>query len=322
VTPAASLLAAEIRAGGPIPFSRFMEVALYHPEHGYYRSARDPFGIRGDFYTAAQLQPVFGRLAASWVRRLRSQLGDPPAFTVVDWGAGRGEMAPYFEEFVYCPVDFARGSAPPRFTGVVFANELFDALPVDVVRLRGDSVVERRVAWDGRSFTWIDGPEPSAAWHSYIDAHRRNLPDGEGVLELPVRLRPTLQAMAAPLERGFVLAIDYGYTAREILRHPRGTLMSYRRHQASEDVLRDPGERDITAHVPFTFFCDSASALSLEASPLVTLQRALLDAGEPDHFASALAARDESEASRLRLQLKTLLFSLGESFRCALFSRL
>ena len=89
MTAAGTLLAEEIRRNGPVPFRRFMEVALYHPEHGYYRRARDPFGahdpfgVAGDFFTAEQLQPVFGILMAARLRQLYREMGEPPEFTVV-----------------------------------------------------------------------------------------------------------------------------------------------------------------------------------------------------------------------------------------------
>src|SRR5207302_1268688 len=129
VTPAGELLQAEIRREGPIPFRRFMEVALYHPEHGYYRRARDPFGKEGDFFTAEQLQPVFGILIAARIRQLYREMGEPSDFVVVELGAGRGEV----EQALACPyvpVEIDRGDLPSRFRGVVFSNEFFDALPV------------------------------------------------------------------------------------------------------------------------------------------------------------------------------------------------
>ena len=121
--------------------------------------------------------------------------------------------------------------------------------------------------------------------------------------------------MCAPLQRGVVIAIDYGYTARELVRFPRGTLMSYRRHAAIDDVLLDPGLQDITAHVPFDYLEDAARAEGLQIRALETLAQFLLRAGEADQFASALSAESEPEALRLRLQLKSLLFGMGETFR-------
>src|SRR5581483_5973333 len=99
----------------PIPFRRFMEVALYHPEHGYYRHPRDPFGKQGDFFTAEQLQPVFGILIAARIRQLHRAVGEPPDFTVVELGAGRREMAPYFAEWRYIPIDVDGGALPASF---------------------------------------------------------------------------------------------------------------------------------------------------------------------------------------------------------------
>src|SRR5262249_14913185 len=130
MTAAGEVLAAEIGREGPISFHRFMEVALYHPEHGYYRRERDPFGKEGDYFTAEQIQPVFGILMAAFIRQLYRKMGEPRDFTVVELGAGRGEMSHAFAEWGYCPINLASGAMPVRLTGVVFSNEFFDALPV------------------------------------------------------------------------------------------------------------------------------------------------------------------------------------------------
>src|SRR5580698_2017446 len=137
VSPLGEILRDEIRRAGPISFRRFMEAALYDPAHGYYRRARDPFGKHGDFYTAEQIQPVFGILMAARIRALYQEMGAPPDFTVVELGAGRREMADAFAGWQYIPVDLDRDDAlPDRFRGVVFANEFFDALPVEAVTFR------------------------------------------------------------------------------------------------------------------------------------------------------------------------------------------
>ena len=242
---------------------------------------------------------------------------------MVEWGAGRGENAEHLGGFVYHAVDVGRGSAPTPFEGVVFSNELFDALPVDVVRVREGVAAMMRVACAGDRFVWAASESVPDAWREYVSqrvaVHSPEEP--EIWLELPVRIEETLAAMVAGLTRGFVVSIDYGYTEREAVRFPRGTLMGYRRHQAVEDVLLDPGERDITSHVPFTHLEACAATLGLRAHRLATLTETLLAAGEDDQFAAALAARDESEAQRLRLQLKTLLFGLGETFRTLTLER-
>jgi len=297
-----------------------MQLALYHPAHGYYRRARDPFGKAGDFFTAAQLQPVFGILIAARVRALWDELGRPPDFTVVDLGAGRGEMREAFSDWRYLPIDVDRGALPDRFTGVVFANEFFDALPVDAAVCRAGGFRQMLVNWNGERFAWIEGGAVTAEATAYIEQYIAPCEEGD-LVEINLEALAWIERIARSLERGFLFTIDYGYTRRERARFPHGTLMSYRRHTALEDVLADPGERDITAHVPFTALEEHGSECGLDPAPLSTLAQTLLDAGEPDQFAAALAADDPETASERRLQLKTLLFGMGETFRTLLQAR-
>ena len=320
MSPLTEILRDEIRRDGPIPFRRFMEAALYDPVHGYYRRARDPFGRQGDFYTAEQIQPVFGILMAARVRALFREMGAPPDFTVVELGAGRREMAAAFSEWRYIPVDLGVdlrcGAMPDHFRGVVFANEFFDALPVEQVTFRGGAFHELRIAWDER-FVWAAGPPAREDEADYV--RRYYPPPVEGALfEVNLDALDWLERIARALVEGFVCTIDYGYTRAESKRFPRGTLMSYRRHQADEDVLNDPGARDITAHVPFTALQEYGAQLGLEAVRFETLAQTLLAAGEPDQFAAVLAGSTEEEQLRRRLQLKSLLFGMGETFRTLL----
>jgi SAM-dependent MidA family methyltransferase len=289
-------LADEIAANGPLSFRRFMDVALYHPEHGYYRRPRDPFGIHGDFFTAEQLQPVFGILIAQLVR----QLGES---AIVELGAGRGEMSSAFAAFDYLPIDVGRGAWPASFHGLVFANEFFDALPVSV--LRGHC--ERRVGYAEGRFHWVEVPLsgeliPFAVPHATVEVH--------------LDAMQWLARIAHSLHRGHLLIVDYGFTDRERMHFPDGTLMSYRRHAASEDVLLDPGTRDITSHVPFTLLEDHAHSLGFETVWFEPMARTLLRAGEADRFASVLDGSAERTG-----QLKTLLYSMGESYRVLLLKK-
>jgi SAM-dependent MidA family methyltransferase len=314
MTPAASILRDEISREGPISFHRFMEVALYHPQCGYYRRGRDAFGRQGDYYTAEQIQPVFGILIAARVRRICDELGNPPDFTVVELGAGRAEMAAAFSDFRYYPVEVAHGEWPARFTGVVFTNEFFDALPVYTAVLCRGTFHEMRVGWHEGRFAWVEGPPVSGEQAEYLEQYGNGAEDGAW-LEVNLDALKWLGEIATHLDRGAVITIDYGHTSRELCRFPRGTLMSYRRHVASEDVLLDPGERDITAHVSFSALQDYGARLGLETVRFESLAQTLVAAGEPDGFAAALAAASPAEAQRRRLQLKTLLFEMGETFR-------
>jgi SAM-dependent MidA family methyltransferase len=317
VTPAGELLAAEIRAAGPVPFRRFMEVALYHPEHGYYRRAADPFGKEGDFFTAEQIQPVFGILMAARIRDLFRAMGGPAEFTVVELGAGRREMAGSFAEWKYVPVDIDSGRMPERFTGVLFSNEFFDALPVDAVIYTGGAFRRQRVTMGDGAFRWQTGEVVGDEADEYL---RRYYPQPEEGRWYEVNLEAVrwLERIAESLTKGYVLTIDYGYTRAESVRFAAGTLMGYRRHTAQEDVLTDPGSRDITSHVNFTSLEETGEACGLVKERFETLAQTLLSAGEPDQFASALGAAGAGEELRRRMQLKTLLFGMGETFRVLL----
>jgi len=302
----------EIARNGPMPFDRFMELALYHPSLGYYRQQRDPFGASGDYYTSSQLQPVFGRLIAGKVAEWEEQLGRPEGFTVVELGAGRGETGCEIRKRLphvhYVEVEKGAGRMPERFTGVVFSNEFFDALPVRVVRFGESGLRERFVEIRQDRLAWVEG-EPYAPLPS--------IPRGEPgqIREVCPEAFRWVERIAQSLDRGFVLTIDYGYTEREGQRFPEGSLMSYHRHTAYEDVLTSPGERDITAHVNFSALAEHGRPLGLRPLPLETQAQFLLSIGQRDEFRSALHAPDEAEAGRHRLMLKTLLFGMGETFR-------
>ena len=313
MTPLGEILRDEIRGGGPMPFQWFMNAALYHPEFGYYRRPRDPFGIHGDFYTAEQLQPVFGTLMAEQIRRLRDRMGAPEDFTVVELGAGRGEMAAALGEFSYTPVDLG-GRLPDRVRGVVFSNEFFDALPVHVGVMRGGGGRELRVGVDGDRFTWIEAGAAPEEVECYRKRYLGSLSDGQ-IFEASLESLAWLERIAASLAEGFAVTIDYGYTTAELPRFPGGTLMSYRRHQALEDVLKDPGEQDITAHVCFSALEEHGKRMGLETESFETLAHTVMAAGEADQFVRVLAAGSPQEEQRRRLQLKQLLFGMGETFR-------
>lgn len=302
----------EITRDGPMPFDRFMELALYHPSLGYYRRPRDPFGASGDYYTSSQLQPVFGRLIAQKIAEWEEQLGRPEGFTVVELGSGRGETGREIRTRLphtrYIEVEKGAGRMPERFVGVVFSNEFFDALPVRVLRFDKAGPRERFVGIRQDRLAWVEGdPYAPLPW----------MPPGEPgqICEICLEALRWVERIAQSLERGFVLTIDYGYTERERQRFPQGSLMSYHQHTAHEDVLTSPGERDITAHVNFSALADHGRPLGLRPLPLESQARFLLSIGERDEFRSALRAPDEAEARRHRRLLKTLLFGMGETFR-------
>lgn len=262
-----------------------MEMALYDEVHGYYRG--DPFGKQGDFYTASQLQPVFG----AYVATLAAQ-ALPGYERFVDIGGGRCELESSFASGVYECVE--QGMKIPKTNrSVLFSNELIDAMPVDLVVMepdeegvsKGEMVL--RVGLDGERLVW----------HPHAPK--------EGVVEVRAGVIDHMREAYNSIEEGCYILIDYGYRSRERVRFPAGSLMSYRKHVASEDVLSDAGQRDITAHVDW----DALMADAVEAGWVVRsferLRASVMGLGP-----------DVLEGLNLlgEMQLRTLLFGLGESF--------
>ena len=284
-----------------------MRVALTHPEHGYYRRP-DIFGEGGDFYTAEQVQPAFGLLLRRAVERLVLHQDGRDLLVL---GPGRGGLRPYWTGWHVHEVDLD-GMLPHSITGLVFSNEFFDALPVHVLVRTAKGWRERYVGWHEGSFVWQEHTLSDPA----LTAHLPDQPIGTQV-EIGLDAYAWLKRIDAVLVRGYVLTIDYGYDIRELPRLASGTLMSYRRHRASSDVLAAPGEQDITAHVNFTQLRTAGEELGWTTVWQGSLQRFLLEQAGEEGMAEVLAV-EGVERIRRSLQLKTLLHGMGETFRVLL----
>jgi SAM-dependent MidA family methyltransferase len=286
-----------------------MELALYHPEFGYYRRG-DPFGRGGDFYTAEQLQPVFGETVKMFVEKLTQELSFADGFGVLELGAGRAEMKKALAPWNYQPYDWESAALPESWTGLVFANEFFDALPVHLLTKGRGGWMERQVACRGDELYFTVGPLHSDALLAYACEFEGPIPEG-GELEAALSVRVWLSKIAAILDEGRLLVIDYGYDARELVRFPSGTLLSYRKHQTSPDLLKNPGTQDITAHVNFTWLLRCAEQAGFVVERSTSLANWVLSIwGEQE-----LARRWERADQRWKLQWKQLVFGMGETFR-------
>ena len=306
MNPLDAILREAIRRDGPLRFDHFMQTALYHPELGYYRRRRDPFGIHGDFVTAAQMQPEFGDLIGYLIQH-RMPGRPPSAIRVVDLGAGRGEMAPALARFAYRAVEVG-DALPPA--DIVFANEFFDALPVRAGVMLGTKPHELLVAAGDGGFAWVNGPVLDAEASQYLVRYWLPREPGQR-FEIAEQSRGWVARIADAIEDGWLIAIDYGHTRAETVRFPDGSLISYQRHAAFDDVLQSPGERDITAHVSFDALRQDAVDAGFDNIELRTLGAVLLDCVEQSDY-----LRGASPASRQRI--KTLLFGMGETFRVLL----
>jgi len=342
----------KIRERGPLPFSSYMELCLYDPELGYYSRSAAQFGKAGDFYTSSDVHAVFGRLLARQFEEMWRVLGSPENITLRELGPGRGLFAQdmldwsekkfpdFFHALHYVLEErspalrqriemtlrrhlesgkaILRSSNDLSTPNIVFANEFFDALPVEVVSPQGSL---RIAAHDGRFVeTWAPVPPEE---NEFLDRYSIHPEPGERV-EVPLQPQTHMSA-AAKLERGFVVVIDYGYTREEQLagRH-RGTLKAIRQHAVSASPYEAPGEQDITADVNFTALAAVAEKQGMLAQKLITQSQFLLGIGEANEFADAFEdCRLPQERAKVALQLKHLVTpaGMGESFHVLVASK-
>lgn len=264
-----------------------MELALYAPGLGYYSAGLEKFGTRGDFVTAPEISPLFGRCLARQIAQVLHETGG----NILEFGAGSGQLAvdvlrelvalncvpaQYFilEVSGYLrntqkvkvdselPADLAEkvvwlDELPAAFTGCVIGNEVLDALPAHLMVWQEDEITERGLAWEDDRFIWRD--RPLTAGPLLEVAQALPLPAGY-VSEVSLAARGLVSTLAAMLERGVVLLVDYGFPRREYYHAQRdqGTLMCHYRHQAHADPLLNPGLQDITVHVDFTAMAEAA----------------------------------------------------------------
>jgi SAM-dependent MidA family methyltransferase len=349
----------EIHERGPIPFSRYMELCLYHPELGYYSRNAEQFGKAGDFYTSSDVHAVFGRLLARQFEEMWGALGSPEQIELLELGPGRGLFAQdvlgwseqkfpdFFRALRYILVESSpalreriretlghhieSGKAEvvglhplheePAFNPptIVFANEFFDALPVEILSTKGSVRIDAR---DGHLIeTWA---QSSPEELEFLDRHSIHPGPGER-LEVPLAAQRFMDRIAASIQRGFLLAIDYGYTREEQLagRH-RGTLKALRQHSISANPYEAPGEQDITADVNFTALAAAAEKHGMRTRKLMTQSQFLMGIGEANQFADAFEeCRLPQERAKVALQLKRLVTpaGMGESFQVLIASK-
>ena len=296
-----------VRREGPLSFADFMEAALYDPEAGYY-SRGAPIGEGGDFVTSPSVSPAF---AATLARKFAADFeGVPGSLDFVEVGAGEGRFLVDFRAALErdhpgvagrtrlkaverAPAARAKLSAlgvdvresaadlPERsVTGWIFANELYDALPVARVRGAASGLEELRVGTDGDRFVWVAAPAP-AAWEERLSRSGTPLEPGQ-VAELRLFAADLHRRLARALARGRLVVFDYGHRARTLfhpLARPNGTLAAHRDGRRGGNPLESPGEQDLTAHVDWDELVLAGEAEGLESDGPIRQGRFLSEAG-------------------------------------------
>ena len=343
-------IAAEIeRAGGHISFARYMELALYAPRLGYYMAGARKLGRDGDFVTAPEISPLFGRVLARQVRALGR--GD-----ILEIGAGSGALAAALllelerldstpERYLILELspdlrDRSRDTLaaqaphllervawlnqlPPRFEGVVLGNEVLDAMPVHrVVTCRGD-ILEGYVQLDATGKGFIDLEWPASGLVREA-AQNLALPEDGYRSEIQLTARGFIRSLGSMLHRGVALFFDYGFPRREYY-HPqrsRGTLMCHYRHRAHDDPFFLPGLQDITSHVDFTAIAEAGREAGLEVLGYTNQAQFLVNCGITDLLAETPAS-DAAAFAPLAAQAQKLLSpaEMGEFFKVIALGR-
>lgn len=338
------------RGGGWISFARYMQMALYEPGLGYYSAGARKFGGAGDFVTAPEVAPVFSRCLAGQCAGI---LGDLGGGDVLELGAGSGAMAAAmlteFERLGRLPsrylildlsaelrerqrttleqaVPHLLGRVewlerlPEAFEGVIVANEVLDAMPVERFAVRGGAVNALGVTEHFGRFEWSEvraSPQLRELVERIAAEAGEGWPDGY-VSEVNAGLGPWTNAMASALARGVMLFVDYGLPRREYYSPERstGTLLCHFRHRFHDDPFDRPGLQDITAWVDFTAMAEAAVAAGLEVAGYTTQAHFLIGNGIGEFVANVegLDVVQRVNLSRQAMVL-TLPGEMGERFK-------
>lgn len=339
-------------AGGRLPFDRFMELALYAPGLGYYVAGATKLGPAGDFVTAPEISPLFGRCLAIQCAEMLERLGGGD---LLELGAGTGQLAVQLlgtlERLAALPERYlilepspdlqARQRAliseriprlaprcewlsrlPDGMRGLAIANEVLDAMPVQRFRIRPDGGIDECFVSirDGALVEVLDqasSPGLAAAVTALQTEGYARLPGYSS--EINPRLGPWMRAIGQSLARGLVVLIDYGYPRRAYYQDDRtmGTLMCHRRHQAHGDPYRDLGLQDITAHVDFTAVAEAGAAAGFDLAGFTTQAHFLIGCGI-DQLIAESPTRLDLVAGAKQLLLPT---AMGERFKVMALSK-
>lgn len=332
------LLLERISRLGPLPFPEFMAEALYHPELGYYACEPRQVGRGGDFYTSVSVGPLFGELLARRFLKEWENLGRPERWRVIECGAHDGTLAADILSTIerlgpkaYAGLEYVIPEPLPRLRvaqemslaifgenvritadldeivgnplpGIVFGNELLDALPFHVVEWNGRHWQERRVAPRDDGFAWENCEISVPGLREALDLIGNDFTVGYRT-ELRTNFREFLEPLTRCLTRGLFIWPDYGF-ARPEYYHParnEGTLRTFSKHRAADNPLVSVGEIDITAHVDFTAVAEAAISLGVVPTAFRNQETWLTEVGRE----WLLSLEGNSDLEKLR-QFQTL----------------
>ena len=330
--------------GGWIPFSRFMELALYAPGLGYYTAGAHKFGEGGDFITAPELSSLFGRTMA----RQLVEVMQASAPHILELGAGSGKLAldilTELERLDALPESYSilevsadlRGrqqalinselphlanrvrwldALPENISGAVIGNEVLDALPVHLLHWTKGKIQEVGVSNKDHRFIWQDKPLETPA---LLEAAKNIQVPNDYLSEVSLTARGLVASLCERMDKGALLFVDYGFGAHEYY-HPqrsRGTLMCHYRHHSHDDPFYLPGLQDITAHVDFSAVAEAAIDNGAHFLGYTSQANFLFNNGMTD-FLGEVSPNDVKAYAPLSAQLQKLTSpaEMGELFK-------
>jgi SAM-dependent MidA family methyltransferase len=350
VTPLHSLLLDRLSAAGSLPFAEVMELALYHPEHGYYGPGPRRLGRSGDFFTAVSVGPLYGSLLARLAQQVRAELSEPTDLVIIEQAAHDGQLA---EDVLQAStLDYVIVEPNPRYEAVqrqrlapfgnrvswvssltqtpaapalFICNELPDAMPVHLLRRETTGWEELHVALanEGR-LAFV--PVPISCPKLAVVAARLPVDVPEGfITEINLAAIEWMRDLAAAPFHGALYIADYGLDAEELLdsSRSRGTLRRYHEHQMDDKVLEALGQCDLTTHVNFTRLIEAAEAGGMALRSYEHQGRFLGKLALP-WLASLEGAKPDAAHQALLRQYHTLTHPafLGRSFRVLMLQKL
>ncbi|MBD3108130.1 SAM-dependent methyltransferase [Bacillus sp. AGMB 02131] len=327
------------KIGGYVTYEEFIQLALYHPEYGYYRSNQAKIGAHGDFITSSNIGDVFGRTLGRWFMYIfrNFQLNK----TIVELGAGTGKIAQailstieqldddLYSQLNYTLVETSRYHQEEQkqrlkdyacaefksslddlnaVDGIIFSNEFFDAFPVRIVEKKQGCLYEAVVSIENDQLAEKHIPIQDQAILTYLRNQQIRLEEGQRI-EIPLSMEEYYRKLSGKIKKGILLTIDYGYTNKEWTDpvHRNGSIRGYKEHQMITDVLKKPGEMDITTHIHWDCLRHCPSELGIETTAFLPQSEFLIRAGILEEFNEGAVGQPFSLEHKRNRAIRTLI---------------
>lgn len=325
-----------------ISYAEFIGAALYHPEYGYYMKENVKIGRKGDFITTSNISDIYGRIIAKWFSKISKKFELPAVFCEI--GAGNGRFAHAFlqewQESIQDPLHYYIVESSPYhrklqrellnpdfsvtqvarlddlkdFEGMVFSNELFDALPVHVIQKEDNQLYEIMIGIKNDQFFEEKLPLSNPEILRFLQESKLELKEKQRI-EVPLAMEKVLKDIAHTLSKGLVVTADYGYTNEEWQESSKaqGSLRGYYQHQMFHDVLQHPGEMDITTHIHFDYLIQKGEQMGLNWLSKLRQDDFLVKTGILQELANHFDSNPFSEVSKRNRAIRSLIMPSGIS---------